>query len=123
MYCSTKYGRSGRGPTKLISPLRMLTSWGISSMRYLRRKRPADVMRASSSSASTGPQALLGILDHRAQLVDAERSHVAAHALLREEDREAVARGDGDGGASQHGAGDDEGEQSDRHVDHALGGA
>src|SRR5665647_2941043 len=35
----------------------MLTNCGISSMRNLRRKRPMGVMRASFSSASTGPQA------------------------------------------------------------------
>ena len=28
---SARTGRSGRGPTRLMSPLRMLTTWGISS--------------------------------------------------------------------------------------------
>ena len=38
--CWTNSGRSGRGPTRLMSPLRMFQSCGSSSSRVRRRKRP-----------------------------------------------------------------------------------
>ena len=53
--CSTKNGRSGRGPTRLISPLRILNTCGNSSKRVRRRNRPTFVIRSSLSLASTGP--------------------------------------------------------------------
>src|ERR1700719_570857 len=43
----TNVGRSGRGPTKLISPLRTLISCGNSSTRVRRMKRPMAVTRGS----------------------------------------------------------------------------
>ena len=48
-------GRSGRGPTMFISPRSTLSSWGISSSRYWRRKRPTGVIRGSFWVAHTAP--------------------------------------------------------------------
>ena len=50
-YWAAISGRSGRGPTMLISPLRMLISWGSSSKRIARMMRPTGVMRSSWSLA------------------------------------------------------------------------
>ena len=53
--CSTKNGRSGRGPTKLMSPRRKLMHWGISSKCRARSTRPTGVTRGSAPLAHTGP--------------------------------------------------------------------
>ena len=50
-----KTGRSGRGPTKLMSPSSTLNTWGISSMRVLRMKLPTRVTRSSFGLAHTAP--------------------------------------------------------------------
>src|SRR5690606_19272141 len=42
--------RSGRGPTRLMSPLRTLNNSGSSSKLVLRKKRPSLVKRCSSGS-------------------------------------------------------------------------
>ena len=55
---STKKGRSGRGPIKLISPLSTLNIWGISSIRVVRMKEPMGVMRESFSAAQRGTPSL-----------------------------------------------------------------
>jgi hypothetical protein len=46
---STKYGISGRGPTQLISPMRMLNSCRSSSKLERRRNFPHRVTRGSDS--------------------------------------------------------------------------
>ena len=51
---------SGRGPTKLISPLRIFHNWGNSSKLVLRRNLPNFVMYCSGFSNS--PVAQLGVL-------------------------------------------------------------
>ena len=48
-------GRSGRGPTRLISPRSTLSACGSSSRRYRRSTRPTGVARASRHCARTGP--------------------------------------------------------------------
>ncbi len=53
--CSTKNGRSGRGPTMDISPLRTFQNCGHSSRSWRRSHEPTGVARVSSSSAHTGP--------------------------------------------------------------------
>ena len=50
-----KTGRSGRGPTKLISPLSTFQSCGISSRRVFLMKLPTLVTRASFSLANWAP--------------------------------------------------------------------
>ncbi len=49
-------GRSGRGPTMLISPLSTFQSCGSSSMRVFRMNRPTRVTRGSFSSANLAPR-------------------------------------------------------------------
>src|SRR5674476_395680 len=44
--------RSGRGPTRLMSPLSTLMNWGSSSRENLRRNRPTRVRSASLRSAA-----------------------------------------------------------------------
>ena len=44
---STKWGSSGLGPTRLMSPLSTLKNWGSSSMENLRMKEPNRVFRGS----------------------------------------------------------------------------
>src|SRR2546430_17200974 len=44
---ATKRGRSGLGPTTLISPFKTLKNWGNSSRLVLRRKTPSRVRRGS----------------------------------------------------------------------------
>src|SRR5450759_1850293 len=60
IFCASS-GRSGRGPTTLMSPRRTLMNWGTSSRPVLRINRPARVMRGSSSPllrhAPVGPSA------------------------------------------------------------------
>ena len=51
----TNCGRSGRGPTKDMSPLRMLISCGSSSRLVRRRKRPSGVTRSSSDTVCVRP--------------------------------------------------------------------
>src|SRR4030095_4364163 len=52
---SINTGLSGRGPTKLISPLSTLINWGNSSRLVARNIRPNDVTRGSLVVAQTGP--------------------------------------------------------------------
>jgi hypothetical protein len=49
-----KVGRSGRGPTMLMSPRNTLISWGSSSIRVRRTNRPIRVIRGSRSAAQIG---------------------------------------------------------------------
>ena len=66
----------GRGPTRLISPRRTLTSWGSSSRLRLRRCRPILVTRGSRDHLEHRPVDLVPevplerfrILDHRPEL-------------------------------------------------------
>ena len=44
---TTNSGRSGRGPTRLMSPRKMFHSWGNSSMCSFRSTRPTRVTRGS----------------------------------------------------------------------------
>ena len=48
-------GRSGRGPIRLISPIRTLTSWGSSLTWLARRNLPTGVTRRSPGRHQTGP--------------------------------------------------------------------
>ena len=52
--CSTNTGRSGRGPTMLMSPMSTLMNWGSSSNDERRRKRPSGVARLSPRLAQMG---------------------------------------------------------------------
>src|SRR3990172_13288059 len=52
---SINTGRSGRGPTMLISPLRTLKNCGGSSMLVILRNLPMFVHLGSSFFAHTGP--------------------------------------------------------------------
>src|SRR5947209_9192153 len=52
---STSPGRSGRGPTKLMSPTKMFQSCGSSSIAVARRNLPTRVIRGSCAEACTGP--------------------------------------------------------------------
>ena len=54
MSCSTNSGRSGRGPTKLISPRNTFKICGNSSIRVLRIKLPTLVILKSLSVAHWG---------------------------------------------------------------------
>jgi len=60
-------GRSGRGPTKLMSPRSTFQSCGSSSSRVPRRTRRASSRRPSFSTA-TPPRLLLGSAMHGAEL-------------------------------------------------------
>ena len=84
--CSTKNGRSGRGPTIDMSPFSTFQNCGHSSRSWRRRNAPTRVARLSLSSDHTGPSRL-GVHRHGAELVDGELLAVEAHALLRVEDR------------------------------------
>ena len=48
LYSARCAGTSGRGPTRLISPLSTLINWGSSSMLVRRMNRPTRVIRGSS---------------------------------------------------------------------------
>ena len=85
--CSTKNGRSGRGPTSDMSPLKH-----VPELRNLVEVRaaqePAD--RRAARIVLAGPDragVALGLVVHRAELPHAERVAVEAHALLAEEGR------------------------------------
>ena len=80
--CSTKNGRSGRGPTIDISPFSTFQNCGHSS-RSWRRSERAD--RRGARVVLVGPHRPgvgLGVERHRAELVDVELLAVEAHALL-----------------------------------------
>ena len=53
--CSTKNGRSGRGPTIDMSPRSTFQNCGSSSRSNRRSQRPIGVARGSSSRAQIGP--------------------------------------------------------------------
>ena len=55
VYWDTYFGTSGRVPTKLISPLRMLMSCGSSSRRQPRSSLPIRVMRMSFLTVTALP--------------------------------------------------------------------
>ena len=48
VYCATSEGTGGRGPTRLMSPMKTFQSCGSSSRLVLRRNLPTLVMRGSS---------------------------------------------------------------------------
>ncbi len=54
-YPSTSDRSGGRGPTRLMSPRKTLTSCGSSSREYLRRVRPTRVTRGSCLSLKSTP--------------------------------------------------------------------
>src|SRR3569832_733323 len=88
MYCgmrclnwSTKNGRSGRGPTIDMSPRRTFQNCGSSSRSRCRSQRPAGVARPHWTGG------VLGVHEHRAELVDVERLAVEPHPLLAVEHR------------------------------------
>src|SRR5882762_8361807 len=79
----TKVGRSGRGPTRLMSPSITFHNWGISSRRARRRNFPTRVTRESWAEAQTGPGALR-VCDHAPELVDLEWASIGVRlASLR----------------------------------------
>src|SRR5258707_2094027 len=86
----TNSGRSGRGPTKLISPGRMFHNCG-SSLRWLRRKdRPkvhhARVIHSRPTGASDG----FVVIAHGPNLVDRERTPAATQPGLPVDSRRTV---------------------------------
>ena len=83
----TNSGRSGRGPTRLMSPLSTFQSCGSSSSRVLRRNRPIGVTRLSFFARPDRAGVGFGILTHRAELVDREDAAVLSDALLVVQDR------------------------------------
>ena len=84
--CSTKNGRSGRGPTIDMSPLSTFQNCGHSSRSCVRSHgRPAS--RADPPRRPTPARCVLGVQRHRAELVDGELLAVQAHALLAVEHR------------------------------------
>ena len=56
--CSASSGRSGRGPTMLMSPISTFKNWGSSSSRVRRKNLPTRVMRGSPAVATTIPVSL-----------------------------------------------------------------
>ena len=64
-------------------------------MRSLRRMRPIARHARVAGSRPAGNPVAFGVLAHRAQLEDVERPAGPTGALLREEDRQAVIRRDG----------------------------
>ena len=80
-----KTGRSGRGPTRLMSPRNTFQSCGSSSSPLRRRKPPIGVVRGSLLARPDGSLAL-GVGHHGAELHHAEDAPVEAHALLHVED-------------------------------------
>ena len=50
-YFSHSYGRQGRGPTKLISPRIIFSSWGNSSIPVVRSREPNGMSRGSAGSS------------------------------------------------------------------------
>ena len=85
--CSTKKGRSGRGPTIDMSPFSTFQNCGTSSRSSFRSHCPIGVVRGSSSRAQTGPVVVFRVGIHRPELVDGEGLAVEAHPLLPVEDR------------------------------------
>ena len=85
--CSTKNGRSGRGPTIDMSPLEH-----VPELRQLVDVVPAqpsaDPRRARVVVARPDrARHVFGVDRHRSELVDGERFAVESHALLRVEHR------------------------------------
>ena len=78
----TSSGRSGRGPTRLISPRSTLTICGSSSRCSRRSTRPTRVVRASRHAARIGPVRLSAPVDHGAELQDAEHAPAASEPRL-----------------------------------------
>ena len=88
---------SGRGPTRLISPLSTFQTCGSSSRLVRRSKRPTRVTRGSSlqqqpvrvacSRPSSSSTMLLGAVDHRPELQDREARLPPPDALLAKEHR------------------------------------
>ena len=58
---SCSFGRRARGPTKLMSPLKMLRSWGSSSMAVARRTRPTRVTRGIAGDGLDRPACRLRV--------------------------------------------------------------
>ena len=84
----------GRGPTRLMSPLRTLMSCGSSSMLVRRSHRPKGVTRGSFFILKTGPAAfvlpfksrheLFSVGNHGAKFPDLETALVETDAVLQE---------------------------------------
>src|SRR6187455_1928384 len=79
--CSTKNGRSGRGPTIDRSPMNTFQNCGSSSTSCRRSQRPIGVARPD------GTAGVFGIHGHGPELVDRELLAVEAHPVLAIEDR------------------------------------
>src|SRR5271165_5686454 len=83
---SMKTGRSGLGPTRLMSPQRTLSNCGNSSSDEARKKAPSGVRHG-------GPVGL-GVLAHGAELQNGKRPAVHPHALLPKKNRPAATQAD-----------------------------
>ena len=112
---STKCGRSGRGPTSVMSPRRMFHSWGSSSSDVRRRKRPTGPTRSSLGDRPVGGR--LGLVDraHRPELEAVEQHPVPPDPGLPEDHpgppsrrtASALHGDDRSGQSEQHGRRDD----------------
>src|SRR4029450_13321043 len=104
---STKCARSGRGPTKLISPLSTLMSCGISSRRSAGRSPPG---------ASRG----LRVHAHAAELEEREGPALLPHPLLTVEHGSQALEADEDGEQPEQRRDEREEDESDAELEDAL---
>ena len=105
MRWTSRHG-SGRGPTSDMSPRSTFQSCGSSSIDDLRSSRPSGVIRGSFRILNTGPLAslrvlerrleLVGVGEHRPELVHPERPLAEAAPVLRVDDRTAARQLDRD---------------------------
>ena len=86
---STKRGRSGRGPTRLISPRSTFQSWGNSSMLVCRSQSPIRVHALVMIGGPDRSRLALGVALHASELDDAEQPPPLSDALLSVENRPA----------------------------------
>src|ERR1035437_9416612 len=76
----TKRGISGRGPTRLISPLITFHIWGSSSILYLRSILPTRIIAGGNAAAGHA-------CAHGAELPDTKQPAAAADTLVPEKYR------------------------------------
>ena len=81
----TNSGRSGRGPTRLMSPIRTFQSCGSSSRRVLLRTRPTGVTRGSHPACAT-PGCTLGGSFGRVDLTQLQPLLIAGQTQPAEEE-------------------------------------
>ena len=113
-------GRSGRGPTRLMSPCSTLMNCGNSSRLVLRRKVPK---RGAARVVLPRPDRAglrLGIDAHAAELEHLERLAVQAAALLAIEDRAGAGQLDQHGDQQHQRAEHDQGDQRQDDVHDPL---